>query len=107
MSEQEHFEPAIKVEGSVFEFLGFEDAAEMDLKAQLVHQVRKVRKERGLTQEALGKMIGMHQSEVSRMLNNHLDEFSIDRLIKVVEALGFRPQVSVTFMEMSAPTQAT
>ncbi len=63
------------------------DAYEQQLGMDLLGtMIKKTRKERGLSQEELGKLIGVQKSWVSR-LENSTTNVSIDTLIKVFSAL--------------------
>lgn len=73
---------------SVFHDLGFEDADELLEKAKIVRRIQRLMDERGLTQAQLGALIGMQQTEVSRLLRGRLDRFTFDRLFKALRALG-------------------
>lgn len=88
------FEPAIDVEGNIFEFLGFEDAKELDAKGELLVRIHKVLRARGLNQTQLAKAIGMDKSELSKLLRGDLDRFSIERLMKALRDLGAPVRIS-------------
>ena len=90
-----------------FAALGFEDAEELKAKSDLVIRVYRIMRERGLNQRQLGEAIGMKPAEVSRMLRGHLERFSIERLMRALNALGVRVRVSFIEepMEKSAPSQ--
>ena len=46
-----------------------EEKAEIDLEVQLMEEVIKARKEKGLTQKELGKLCGLPQSSIARLEN--------------------------------------
>ncbi len=66
---------------NVFADLGLEDSAELNAKAALVFQLGQIIKQRKLTQVAAGKLLGVNQSEVSRLLRGELDNFSMQKLL--------------------------
>ncbi len=49
-----------------------------------------VRKERGLTQQQLAERLGSHQEAVARMERERYRGVSLERLVKVMEALEAR-----------------
>ncbi len=63
------------------------DLFESELQIDLVGQtIRKVRKERNLTQEELGKLVGVQKAQISR-LENHTSNVTIETLLKVFTAM--------------------
>ncbi len=61
----------------------FEYALQMDLIGQAIKQTRQ---ERNLTQEELGKLIGVQKSQISRIESN-ASNVTIDTLMRVFNAL--------------------
>ncbi len=61
----------------------FESELQIDL---IGLAIKKVRKERNLTQEELGKLIGVQKSQISR-LENHTSNVTMETLLKVFTAL--------------------
>lgn len=90
----ETFEPAIEVAGSLFEYLGFEDAKALDAKAELLVRIQRTMRLRGLNQSQLANAIGMDKSEASKLLRGNLDRFSIERLMKALRDLGAPVRIS-------------
>ena len=63
------------------------DQYEYQLKVELIGQaIRNSRKERDLTQEALGKLIGVQKAQISRLENNP-GNVNIETVLKVFSAL--------------------
>ena len=56
--------------------------------------IRTARKERKLTQEKLGKMIGINKSQISKIENN-ANSARIDTIIKIFKALKAEINFSV------------
>lgn len=77
---------------NVFADLGFENAEEELLKARLVSAISLLIKKKDLTQEAAGDLLGIKQPKVSSLLNGHWEGYSVERLLRFVEALdgGYR-----------------
>lgn len=68
--------------GNVFADLGLPDAGEHYVKAQMVAEIFKIIEDRKLTQTKAGKMMGIDQPSVSRMLHGHFREYSVERLMQ-------------------------
>jgi predicted XRE-type DNA-binding protein len=56
------------------------------LKAQLTLQIYKVIKQRGLTQERAGAILGIKQPHVSGLMRKRAGNFSVGRLIEFLTA---------------------
>jgi predicted XRE-type DNA-binding protein len=88
--------PAIELVGtSVFHGLGFEDADELVIKAELTQAVMDRVSARGLNKAQAAVELGMSRPEASHLLNGHLDRFTIDRLIKALAAIDAGSRVRV------------
>ena len=61
---------------------------EPSLGAQLASQIRAIIKRRRLTQVAAAALMGIDQPKVSALLNSRLTNFSSDRLMRLLTALG-------------------
>tara|TARA_R110002050_G_scaffold249789_1_gene387652 strand:- start:59 stop:379 length:321 start_codon:yes stop_codon:yes gene_type:complete len=63
------------------------DAYEYELRMDLLGQmIRTTRKEKKLTQEKLGELIGINKSQISKLENN-ANSATIETIIKVFKAL--------------------
>lgn len=63
------------------------DEYEYELRMDLLGQmIRTTRKEKKLTQEKLGKLIGVHKSQISKLENN-ANSATIETIIRVFKAL--------------------
>jgi predicted XRE-type DNA-binding protein len=74
--------------GNVFADLGVDKPAEALLKAELALQIGRIIDDRGLTQTAAAKVLGVDQPKVSALLRGRLAGFSIDRLVRFAATLG-------------------
>ena len=74
--------------GNVFADLGFAEPEEELTKAQLASQIRQIIKRRRLTQVAAASLMGIDQPKVSALLNGRLTNFSSERLMRLLTALG-------------------
>ena len=81
----------IKIErgsGNVFADLGSPDTEAHLLKAELVTRIDKIVRQRGLKQVEAAKLLGLSQPDVSRLLRGSFREYSIERLLRLLTALG-------------------
>src|SRR5688572_1200495 len=77
-----------KSSGNVYADLGIKNPDEHALKAELVRQITAVMKEQELTQTAAARRLGIEQPDVSKMLQGHFRQFSVERLMRFLVALG-------------------
>ena len=89
--------------GNVFEDLGRPDAEAHLLKAELVTRIDKIVRQRGLKQVEAAKLLGLSQPDVSRLLRGSFREYSIERLLRLVTALG--RDVEIVIREPRLPRQ--
>ena len=73
---------------NVFADLELPNPEERLLKADLVLAIRKMVTESGMTQAHLAERVGMAQPHVSRMLSGMTKDISVERLLRVITALG-------------------
>jgi len=81
--------------GNVFADMGLPDPDEELTKAQLASQIRQVVKRRRLTQAAAASLMGIDQPKVSALLNGRLGNFSSERLMRLLTALGQDIEITV------------
>jgi predicted XRE-type DNA-binding protein len=75
--------------------LGFPDAEEHYLKAELVFRLDRAIKSLGLTQRVAARRIGTTQPELSKILGGKFTEVSLERLMRFLTALGFRIEIKI------------
>ena len=80
--------PVTPSSGNVFADLGFAEPEEELAKAQLASHIRRIIRRRRLTQVAAAALMGIDQPKVSALLNGRLANFSTDRLLRLLTALG-------------------
>jgi predicted XRE-type DNA-binding protein len=73
---------------NVFKDLGFPNAEEHLVKAQLVFKIDTIMKKRKLKQVEAGKLFGIPQPDVSKMLRGEFRQFSVERLLRFLVALN-------------------
>jgi predicted XRE-type DNA-binding protein len=74
--------------GNVFADIGLPNAEEHFIKAQLVYKIDGLMKQRGLKQAEAAKLFGVKQPDVSKMLRGDFRQFSVERLLRFLVALG-------------------
>jgi predicted XRE-type DNA-binding protein len=89
--------------GNVFEDLGFEDADELQAKAELTRQLHKILKRQKLSQRAAAKRLGIAQPDVSALLNGRHTSFSLTRLITLLNRLDRDVEIVVRPKPRSQP----
>jgi predicted XRE-type DNA-binding protein len=81
--------------GNVFADLGLPNPEEELLKARLTLHIYHLIKARGLTQAKIGEILGVKQPHVSALMRNRSGNFSVERLMKFLMALGQDVEVVV------------
>ena len=81
--------------GNVFQDLGFPNPDREQLKARLMLQIYRIIKDRKLTQAAAGEMLGIKQPHVSALMRGQSGNFSVERLIDFLTALGQDVEITV------------
>jgi predicted XRE-type DNA-binding protein len=87
--------PVTAGSGNVFADLGFENPEEELTKAQLATEIMHAIKRRRLTQVAAADLMGIDQPKVSALLNGRLSNFSSERLMRLLTALGHDVDITV------------
>lgn len=80
---------------NIFADLGYPDAETHLVKARLVSRIQDAIDEHGLTQVEAGKILGIGQPDISRMLRGNFRDLSIERLMRFVQALGYDIEIVV------------
>ena len=81
--------------GNVFVDLGFEqdEATVLQMRANLMSDLRHYIEKRGLTQAQAAKRLGIAQSRVSDLVRGKWDKFSLEMLITLETRIGRRVRV--------------
>ncbi len=82
--------------GNVFADLELSDAEGLQAKAALAHQIASILEHRCLTQVEAAQILGTGRPKISALLAGRLDGFSIERLIRFLNALGQDVQIIVS-----------
>jgi|SRR5579885_395629 predicted XRE-type DNA-binding protein len=81
--------------GNVFQDLGFPNPEREELKAQLTLRIYRIIKARKLTQAAAGEILGIKQPHVSSLMRGQSGNFSVERLMDFLTALGQDVEITV------------
>lgn len=87
--------PVAEGSGNVFADLGFPNATDLSLKAELARQIYNRIKHCGLSQWQASKRLKLNQADVSRLMNGHFTGFSADRLMALLNALGVDVEITL------------
>jgi predicted XRE-type DNA-binding protein len=87
--------PVIASGGNVFADMGLPEPDEELTKAQLASHIRQVIRCRRLTQVAAASLMGIDQPKVSALFNGRLANFSSERLMRLLTALGQDVDITV------------
>jgi predicted XRE-type DNA-binding protein len=82
--------------GNVFADLGLPHPEQELLKARLTLQIYRIIKARRVTQTQAGEILGIRQPQVSLLMRNRSGNFSVERLMDFLTALGHDVEVRVT-----------
>lgn len=85
-------EPAIKSSGNVFVDLGYssDEAAILQMRADLMANLRKFIKAKKLSQTKAAELFGVSQSRVSDLARGKWEKFSLEMLIVLATKAGMR-----------------
>ncbi|MEN0006718.1 MAG: helix-turn-helix transcriptional regulator [Bacteroidota bacterium] len=75
------------------------EAYEIELKIELIgDMIKRVRKQRNLTQSELGELIGVKKAQISK-LENSTHNVSIGTILKVFEALKAKVKLNIQLQD--------
>lgn len=85
-------ETMIKSSGNVFIDLGYspEEAAILQMRADLMTQLRKFIETKKLTQTDAAKILGISQSRISDLIRGKWERFSLEMLVTLATRAGMR-----------------
>ena len=81
--------------GNIYADLGYPDAEEMLVKAQLVTKIAEIVRKKGLTQVETAKLLGLTQPKVSALFRGQFRGISERKLIECLTSLGRDVQIVV------------
>jgi predicted XRE-type DNA-binding protein len=82
--------------GNVFADLGLPRPEDRLIKSNLTALITKEIGQRNLTQSDVGKLVGLDQVDVSRLLRGRFNRFSIERLFEILNRLGYTVELRIT-----------
>ena len=91
--------------GNVFADLGLPDAETHLLKAELVTRIDRIIRQRRLKQVDAAKLLGLSQPDVSRLMRGDFREYSIERLLRLLTALGRDVDIIIQESDAARPGQ--
>jgi predicted XRE-type DNA-binding protein len=74
--------------GNIYADLGYPNPREAMAKAELAIQIINIIKKRKLTQKKAAELMGIDQPKISAIKRGQLSSFTIDRLLRLLLALG-------------------
>ena len=80
---------------SVYAELGFPDADEMLVKAQLVVKIAEILRQRGWSQQRAAKVLGLTQPKLSKMLRGQFRGISEIKMMECLVRLGREVKIVV------------
>ncbi len=80
---------------NVYEQLGFPDAEQMLVKAQLVSKIGEILRERGWSQQQAAKVLALTQPKLSRMLRGQFRGISEMKMMDCLVRLGCTVKIVV------------
>ena len=89
-------ESVTESDGNVFEDLQLPDSAELLAKARLASMIASIVEARGLTQAEAAEVLGATQPIISNLNRGRLTGFSLDRLLRFLNALGRDVEIRVS-----------
>jgi predicted XRE-type DNA-binding protein len=83
--------------GNVFIDLGYsqDEAAILQMRADLMADIRKYIKTKKLTQAAAAKILGISQSRISDLTTGKWEKFSLEMLITLVTKAGMHVKLKI------------
>ena len=94
----------VRSSGNVFHDLGLKDADVEHTKALLAAEIIRILDKEKLSVRAAQKRSGVAYTDFSRIRNADLDRFTIDRLMRITNALNRRVNVKISFAKQRVAT---
>jgi predicted XRE-type DNA-binding protein len=84
-----------KSSGNIYTDMGFKDAKERIVKADLAIMINQIIKQRNFNQNEAADILGINQPKVSAIANGRLKDFSIERLIEFLNRLDQDVEITI------------
>lgn len=88
-------EPVHYGSNNIFADLGLPNAGEHLVKAKLVFKIDTIMKNRHLKQAEAARLLGIRQPDISKMLHGEFRQFSVERLLRFLVALGQDVEITI------------
>lgn len=88
--------PITRSSGNVFADLDFPNASEELLKADLVRQIIRAMQQRHLTPARTATLLGVAPSDIVQLVHGQYEDYSTDRLLQFLTALGLDVEIVLT-----------
>jgi predicted XRE-type DNA-binding protein len=72
-----------------------EEAANLQARAQLMHQITELLKSKGWKQTEAAQHCGVTQPRLNDLLRGRISRFSLDALVNIATALGQRVKIQI------------
>jgi len=95
--------PVKRGSGNVFADLGMPDADTHVLKAEIVSLIDGILRQRRLTQSKAAALLGLSQPDVSRLLRGQFRDYSMERLLRLLQTLGRDVEIVIRKAPASRP----
>ena len=92
--------------GNVFADLDHPEADTHLLEADLVSRIDTIVRQRGITQTEAARLLGLTQPDVSRLLRGDFREYSLERLFRLLTALGRDIDIDIVIRQPRSATGA-
>jgi predicted XRE-type DNA-binding protein len=80
---------------NVFADLGLDQPAEVLAKARIVETIADLLARQDMSQQDAGKLVRLTQPQISRLMRGDTREFSYERLMRVLTALGQDVEITI------------
>jgi predicted XRE-type DNA-binding protein len=80
-------EAVVQSSGNVFADLGLRDAGEKGTRVRLAVAINQIIETRHLSQTTAAPLLDINQPKISALANYRLEGFSVERLMKILDAL--------------------
>ena len=71
------------------------EAANLRMRADLIHQIARVAKDAGWTQAEAARRCGVSQPRINDLLRGKISKFSLDALVNIAAALGWKVSIEM------------
>ena len=92
---KESAERVTRGSGDVFADIGLSQPQEALAKACIVETIAGLLTRRGISQQEAARLVGLTQPQISRLMRGDTREFSYERLMRVLMALGQDIEITI------------